>query len=163
MSAIVTRSNETAYSNADYNRDFSFLYDKDARVSDYVVDGVEPTMPIGGGHYYNVTPGSAPPSNINFGSAQSSTHRSHNLVSAVSPGARVVLLFSYGNSRRTYYRSIFYVRLGGVNPSLIVSTPLETQHTSLKRKKDPLQQTPALYSPILERSEVSRPLNSRKL
>jgi hypothetical protein len=36
-----------------------------------------------------------------------------------------------------------------------VSLPLETQHASLKRKKE-APPPPALYSPILEKSEVNR-------
>lgn len=34
------------------------------------------------------------------------------------------------------------------------SIPLETQHASLKRKKEPSAPPPVLYSPILERAEV---------
>jgi len=35
------------------------------------------------------------------------------------------------------------------------SYPLETQHASLKRKKEPAPMPPVLYSPVLEKNEVS--------
>uniref|UniRef100_A0A1B6EBQ3 Rho-GAP domain-containing protein n=1 Tax=Clastoptera arizonana TaxID=38151 RepID=A0A1B6EBQ3_9HEMI len=41
--------------------------------------------------------------------------------------------------------------------------PLETQHASLKRKKESSAQPPVLYSPILERSELSRVVINKKL
>lgn len=51
----------------------------DARMSDYVVDGIESPSTTGSGHYYNVTPGSG-----TFGPNQaSSALRPNNLVSSV--------------------------------------------------------------------------------
>ncbi|XP_075236295.1 myTH4 and RhoGAP_KIAA1688 domain-containing protein RhoGAP93B isoform X3 [Lycorma delicatula] len=43
--------------------------------------------------------------------------------------------------------------IGSGSIGMVPSLPLETQHASLKRKKDPPVQAPVLYSPILERSE----------
>ncbi|XP_046664613.1 rho GTPase-activating protein 39 isoform X5 [Homalodisca vitripennis] len=41
--------------------------------------------------------------------------------------------------------------------------PLETQHASLKRKKEPSAPPPVLYSPIMERAELSRVVLNKKL
>lgn len=44
--------------------------------------------------------------------------------------------------------------LGGVLQHSSSTSPLETQHASLKRKKE-VAPPPPLYSPILEKSEVN--------
>lgn len=43
------------------------------------------------------------------------------------------------------------------------SLPVETQHASLKRKKEPAPIPPVLYSPIMERAELSRVVFNKKL
>jgi len=62
--------------------------------------------------------------------------------------------YRYANWERSYPTGAL-----GINSSL----PLETQHASLKRKKDPPVPAPVLYSPIMERAELSRVVLNKKL